>query len=42
MGSSAGEKAPTGKGAAKKATAGKKSKTAMNNAAEEVGKLPAR
>jgi hypothetical protein len=39
MGSSAGEKAPTGKGAAKKATAGKKGTAGMNNTAGEVGKM---
>ena len=39
MGSSAGEKTPTGKGAAKKATAGKKGTAAMNNTAEKMGKV---
>jgi hypothetical protein len=39
MGSSVGAKAPTGKGAAKKATAGKKGKAAVTNTAEEVGKM---
>jgi hypothetical protein len=39
MGSSAGEKVPTGKGASKKATAAKKGTAAMNSTAEEVGKM---
>jgi hypothetical protein len=39
MGRSVGAKAPTGKDAEKKASAGKKGKTGVNNCAEEVGKV---
>jgi hypothetical protein len=39
MRSSEGAKAPTGKGAVKKATAGKKGKEWLNNTAEEEGKM---